>query len=281
MVESRFLTEKRLPLPARFRYFTAGTRVAYGASTSFAYAAAMDTVVWDGAMNARWVTPTLVRMGRREWITEAGWKQAADQGLRTVVDLRYHTECGARPGQPVVSPTLLSDLDITVVELSTEDPTDPAYASTLQPGSPYMDHPASYGAYLDAFSSRISDALCALAHGDGNPEHVVAVHCAAGRDRTGLLVALGQLFTHWPHAEIVDGYLRAAEGVNQWWNRGRTHPHERRLVGEEWERYLNPRVEALRVFLASFDVTAFLAQHAWTPDDLEALQRRFTPVAAG
>ena len=35
---------------------------------------------WDGAVNAWHVAGGIYRMGRREWLTEAGWQQAYDDG---------------------------------------------------------------------------------------------------------------------------------------------------------------------------------------------------------
>ncbi|HET6269771.1 MAG TPA: protein-tyrosine-phosphatase, partial [Arthrobacter sp.] len=33
-------------------------------------------MAWDGAVNAWHVAGEVYRMGRREWLTEAGWQQA-------------------------------------------------------------------------------------------------------------------------------------------------------------------------------------------------------------
>ena len=45
-------------------------------------------VSWDGAVNAWRVAGSVYRMGRREWLTAAGWQEAYRDGVRTVIDLR-------------------------------------------------------------------------------------------------------------------------------------------------------------------------------------------------
>ena len=55
---------------------------------------------WDGAVNAWHVAGAVFRMGRREWLTEAGWQQAYDGGIRTVVDLRNPEERRRRDTDP-------------------------------------------------------------------------------------------------------------------------------------------------------------------------------------
>ena len=67
-----------------------------------------SSVDWDGAVNAWHVAGGVYRMGRREWLTEAGWRQAYDDGIRTVVDLRNAAEARRRDTDPVVGGAALS-----------------------------------------------------------------------------------------------------------------------------------------------------------------------------
>src|SRR6478736_6871249 len=57
---------------------------------------------WDGAVNAWHVAGDVYRMGRREWLTEDGWRQAYLHGIRTVVDLRNEAEIRRRETDPPV-----------------------------------------------------------------------------------------------------------------------------------------------------------------------------------
>src|SRR5439155_13393284 len=84
-------------------------------------------VAWDGAVNARHVAGGVYRMGRREWLTETGWQQAYDDGVRTVVDLRNPREVRRRDTDPAVAEAAWSG--VTIVSVPTEEPDDPGPAA--------------------------------------------------------------------------------------------------------------------------------------------------------
>ncbi|MDO5678274.1 MAG: tyrosine-protein phosphatase, partial [Propionibacteriaceae bacterium] len=218
-------------------------------------------MVFDGAVNAYRVSPTLVRMGRREWVTEDGWREALDEGFRTVVDLRSDFEFSVRRmGDAEVGPEVLAEL--TVVHCPTEDPEHPGFNYVMG----YLDHPNGYLGYMDLFGDRVARAVLAMAHADGP----VIVHCSAGRDRTGLVLSLGQLIAGWDHERIVEGYVRAAEGINAFQEHN-PHPKETFKRGAEWDAWLQERVDALRVFLREVDAEGFLRSQGAGDGDLAAV----------
>ncbi|HJE50953.1 MAG TPA: tyrosine-protein phosphatase [Tessaracoccus flavescens] len=220
---------------------------------------------WDGAVNAHQVAPGVVRMGRREWVTEQGWSQALGEGYRTVVDLRSEIEFAVRrKGDANVSAAALDGL--TVLHRPTEDPDHPGFDYPMG----YLDHPADYAGYLEMFGDRVARALLAVGHADGP----VIVHCSAGRDRTGLVLSLGQLVAGWSHDDIVDGYVAAAEGINAF-QAHNPHPKETHKVGEEWEAWLGERVSALRSFLDETNAVEFLRRQGATDADIAAVAARF------
>jgi protein-tyrosine phosphatase len=69
----------------------------------------------------------------------------------------------------------------------------------------------SYLGYLQDRGEAVVDALRALAH--GGPGAAV-VHCAAGKDRTGVVVALSLAVAGVPHEEIVADYALTAEVID-------------------------------------------------------------------
>lgn len=223
-------------------------------------------MVFEGAVNAYRVSPSLVRMGRREWVTEEGWRRAFDEGFRTVVDLRSEFEFSVRRmGDAQVPPEVLDGL--AVVRCPTEDPSDPGFDYPMG----YLDHPRDYGGYLRLFGDRVARAVLAMARAEGP----VIVHCSAGRDRTGLVLSLGQLVAGWDHERIVSGYVAAAEGINAFQEHN-PHHKETFKTGREWSAWLEERVAALRVFLAETDAHAFLRAHGADDADLAAIARRFS-----
>lgn len=214
---------------------------------------------WDGAVNAWWVGPRLVRMGRREWLTNAGWQQAHAEGVRQVIDLRSAAETGRRPTDPNAAPS------VPVLLRPIEDQASPAFDRFL----PYLDHPQAYPDYLDVFGGLVTDAVLTVAEASG----VAIVHCSAGRDRTGLVVALGQRVAGVEPAEIVAGWAQAASGINAR-HRTHPHPHEPYVPDGEWSDFITPRRAALTEFL-SLDAVGFLRSHGAREAQLDAVAGRF------
>lgn len=221
-------------------------------------------VTWDGAVNAHLVAPGLVRMARREWLTQRGWEQAASEGYTTVVDLRGPDHAKRRAGDPVADPAAAG---VRVVFAATEDPNHPEYRRRFDP---YLNHPRDYDLYCALFCDRVLAALRTIV---AAPDGVI-VHCAGGRDRTGLIVALGQALAGWDPDEIVAGYERGASGINEKLAHF-THPYERHMSGDEWDAWLGERLVALREFLENSDVEFMLRSEGASEDELESIRLKF------
>ena len=151
-------------------------------------------------------------------------------GLRQVVDLRTTAEIllegrGPLRALPEIEHrhfTLLPErghhTDVFAVE--DDDPMEdlPAdWVETLLPrqaaGSDESEPPAvrAYLGYLHHRGEALVEALRALAEtGTG----ASVVHCAAGKDRTGVVVALALAVAGVPHEEIVADYAQTAEVID-------------------------------------------------------------------
>ncbi|KRE92029.1 tyrosine-protein phosphatase [Arthrobacter sp. Soil764] len=220
---------------------------------------------WDGAVNAWHVSGGIYRMGRREWLTEAGWKQVFDDGVRTVVDLRNTAEGRRRDNDPVVPADAWAGID--VVQAPTEEPGDPRFTDVT---GPYLNDPAHYAENARLFPEKLVGVFRSIAL--AAPKGKVLLHCAAGRDRSGLVAALIQDLAGDSDEAIADGYRRAARGINE---RYRTHgpPHsrERYLTEPELAPLLEQRGLAVVAFVRGLDTRNYLLSNGLSPSELDAV----------
>ena len=222
-------------------------------------------VEWDGAVNAWHISGGVYRMGRREWLTEAGWRQAFDDGVRTVVDLRNTGEGQRRDSDPVVPEHAWAGID--VVHAPTEEPGDPRFAALT---GPYLNDPAHYAANARLFPGKLVAVFRAIAR--AAPKGDVLLHCAAGRDRSGMVAAMVQDLAGDSDEEIAEGYRQAARGINE---RYRTHgpPHsrERYLEQGELEPLLEQRGLAVAAFVRRLDTRSYLLANGISRSELAAV----------
>lgn len=117
-------------------------------------------------------------------------------GVRTVVDLRRSDELHVAPNVFASS----SDVAYHHVSLLADTPPDRTSAPR-----PLLD---VYHMILDTRQEQLRQALATLAAPGGFP---AIVHCTAGKDRTGLIVALVLGLAGVPAATIVEDYAISAQ----------------------------------------------------------------------
>ena len=223
------------------------------------------SVDWDGAVNAWRISGGIYRMGRREWLTAAGWKEAFDDGVRTVVDLRNAVEARRRSNDPEVPAAAWAGID--VVQAPTEEPEDPRFTAVT---GPYLNDPAHYAANARLFPEKLVGVFRVIAL--AAPKGDVVLHCAAGRDRSGLIAAMVQDLAGDSDEAIAEGYRWAARGINE---RYRTHgpPHgrERYLTGPELEPLLERRGLAVVSFVRDLGTRGYLLAHGLREAELDSV----------
>lgn len=239
---------------------------------------------WDGAVNLHdlgglpledggTTAPGRVwRSGAPEPITPTGWAEALEAGLTTVVDLRNPAEIkqardrmpgSARPSGLVTHST------------PTEDPGDPHFLETC---GPWLDHPRSYAPNIAMYPHLIGGVFRALADAAGP----ALVHCAAGRDRTGMITAMLLSLAGVEHEAIAEDYVQAFRGTTHRGG-GVTYDEEQgawvQHPGETWTaQQLDVRVRerraALLSWLAELDPVAYLRYAGLDEGRISVLRRR-------
>lgn len=154
-------------------------------------------LVWDGCLNVRDLggLPTgdggetrfgaVVRADSVRQLSDGGWQALVDHGIRTVVDLRGHDEREEDPPAElpveVVHVPFLEGDDEEWHAISAE--LDAAVAAA--PDVPTATREV-YLIFLERFRANVAAAVRAVANA---PAGGVVIHCAGGKDRTGLLSA--------------------------------------------------------------------------------------------
>jgi protein tyrosine/serine phosphatase len=117
----------------------------------------------------------LIRSDSPDRLTSTGIAALREYGVRRIIDLRSAGEAAARPG-PFVSDPMYRLLPF--IDPRQEALRDPAAEPTLA---------SVYCASITRNASHIVAAIAAIADA---PPGGVLVHCASGKDRTGMTVAL-------------------------------------------------------------------------------------------
>ncbi|SHN47000.1 tyrosine-protein phosphatase [Cryptosporangium aurantiacum] len=169
-------TTRNLPLPGTYNVRDAG-----------GYATA------DGG-TVRW--GLLIRADGLAGLDDAGRARLVELGVRTVIDLRENAEVE-------VAPDALGDTPIRYRHL-------PAFAGLAAERAPRSLEEA-YDLMVDNCGDALAGIVAALAEPDALP---AVVHCTAGKDRTGTVIALVHALLGVSAADIEADYAATAENLS-------------------------------------------------------------------
>lgn len=235
-------------------------------------------LAWEGCLNARDLGGYATTDGREtRWgavvrsdspaaLTEAGRAALADYGVRAVVDLRLPAELADHPN-PFAEP---GDHGVAYTNVSILDPAAGFPPDTITLAENYLWS-------LDRFDALMAAALAAIANA---PEGGVLFHCAAGKDRTGLISALLLGLVAVPAKTIADDYAMTAELLRpreqRWLD---ACPPEERAEREAMLARYAPTAEVMLAVLDGLagrfgGVEAYLLAAGVSPAELDRLRDR-------
>ena len=230
----------------------------------------------------------LLRSDNLQTLTHSDIDQLLGMGLTDVVDLRsdYERELegpgplvrtgvrrhelslfrewrsGVGEEKPDVRPEVLPERALPWVDLEPQVDLDNPVASV-------------YFSYLIDRPDSVLAALRAIAYAPG----AALVHCAAGKDRTGTVVALALTVAGVEREAVVADYVASSERVEQVVARLTASPtYAENLRGRPISSHLS-RPEAITAFLDHIDqehggVDPFLARMGWTEADAASLRAK-------
>ncbi|MCC5032692.1 tyrosine-protein phosphatase [Streptomyces sp. WAC 00631] len=228
---------------------------------------------WDGCFNVRDLggipaagghvvrRGAVVRSDAVDKLSADGWAALCAHGIRTVIDLRNDDEVKA-DAAPRPS-------DLTTVHLPLDSIEDTGFWSIWCNGPDGT--PLYYRPFLDHFPDRAARAVQAVAH--ARPGGVL-VHCAAGRDRTGLVTLLLLALAGASPADIAADYLLSNDRLDARFFTTLGIPDHRQEIADYLARKGTTAERTLLAALDGFDTAAHLRSGGLAPDDVAALRTR-------
>jgi protein tyrosine/serine phosphatase len=255
----------------------------------------------DGAENVRDVggLPTadggtvrsgrLIRADSLQELSESDVRYLVDDlQVRAVVDLRTGVEVRAEGPGPMTKedaveirhlslfPEAGENTDAAAVDEDDDEPVVLPWQSDER--AEFADRRGASGIYLGYFDDR-ADSIVAALRVIAETEGATIVHCAAGKDRTGVVIACALAEVGVPHDAIVEDYSRSGERIEAIYRRltgRRTYRDD--LSSSTVDKH-RPRASTMERLLAAVDeihggIPAWLRAHGWTDDDGQRLRRK-------
>ena len=210
--------------------------------------------------HTRW--RTIYRSDCLDQLDEAGQSWLIDAGLRTIVDVRDDEEAAARPN------VFATSQRVTYRRV-------PFWGRPL-PADFDPDLSNGYVRELDLCGQRLCTILAALLIPDALP---ALIHCAAGKDRTGIVVALLLETAGVTREAISQDYALSAECLGpEYLAEGRVWIAQ---IGADWDRWAHSfetpperMLKTLEYLDRQFGgIESYLLGHGLATDQLERLRQ--------
>jgi protein-tyrosine phosphatase len=231
-----------------------------------------------------------IRSDNLQGLTDADVRVLLDEhDVRAVADLRTGVEVEAEGPGPITRESSVSVQHFSLfpeaghnTDAAALDEDSPVVLpwqnrQRTEPGETDGARQGAAGVYLRYLDDRPDSVLAALrliADTDG----ATIVHCAAGKDRTGVVTALALAEVGVTREAIVADYEKTAERIDAILARLRASPtYAEDLENETMDRH-RPRRASIERVLDTLDenyggAPAWLRAHGWTDDDAAALRK--------
>ncbi len=211
---------------------------------------------------------SLVRGDDPSYLREQGWELLRSYGVRTIVDLRYGGETHAYRVPPAAAETAArAGVEVVRAPLLAP-PGHPSSRGIYDSGDPA----ASYRLMVDRRAPQIARALGALARAQRGG---VLVHCTAGRDRTGVVVALALWLCDVEPRAIAEDYAHSRARIE----RAIASLEQTPATRDAARRNALTAAATMHALLAHIDerhggVHAYVAAAGLGSEDVRAIRRR-------
>jgi protein-tyrosine phosphatase len=217
----------------------------------------------------------LFRSDGLQGLTEEGRRQFAEIGIRRVIDLRDRSEL-------THSPSRLQGMPLEVSH-------NPIFEEGKVPGA--ADITTLQGIYrlmIEQHAQRLAEAVRIIADSGADP---VLVHCAAGKDRTGLVIALALLAAGVERGHVIRDYAASEGNLGGGWtekmlteitvNHGLAAVEDnlREIISASPAAVLEATLELVQSNYGS--AADLLKAHGFSDADLVRLREVLTTTAAG
>jgi protein-tyrosine phosphatase len=239
-------------------------------------------LTWDGCLNVRDLGghPTqdggetrfgaVVRADSVRQLSDQGWQQLTGYGVSRIVDLRMDAERAEDPSED----TPVEVLHFPFFDEDSEVFREVDAASLAAPDQVTATRDV-YLIFLERFRANVAAAVRAVADA---PAGAVVVHCAGGKDRTGLVTALLLKVAGVSDEDVADDYAISEERLkprhDRWLAEAETDEERERL-----HRILVTPHESMLGVLHELErrygsVEGYLKAGGLTDDDIERLRHR-------
>jgi protein-tyrosine phosphatase len=243
-------------------------------------------LIWDGLLNVRDLGghPTedggetrfgsIVRADSVRQLSDEGWEALVDYGVKTVVDLRANEELEADP--PAELPVDVVHVPFMETDRSDWEAIEGELDAAVKaaPDTPTATRDV-YLIFLERFDRNVAAAVRAVANA---PEGGVVIHCAGGKDRTGLLTAFLLHIAGVGTDEIAQDYALSEERLRsrheQWLAQAQSDEERERL-----KRISQTPADSMKGVFEELErrygsVEEFLRQAGLTDDELVRARAR-------